>query len=108
MLAKLSQQPEQSLILSFEKVNANDDANKSLSRTTIQPVTQLKAPTDLKQKKKKKPPSSKPKSSYKVRVILPRTQVIETQYAEETVATADATKSLDASESAEEQGNQPK
>ncbi|GJU88534.1 hypothetical protein Tco_1300957 [Tanacetum coccineum] len=66
------------------------------------------APTDLKQKKKKKTPSSKPKSSYKVRVILPKTQVIETQPAEETVATADATKSLDASKSAEEQGKQPK
>ncbi|GKE08273.1 hypothetical protein Tco_1411824, partial [Tanacetum coccineum] len=58
-------------------------------------------------KKKKIPPSSKPKSPYKVRVILPKKQVAETQHAEVTVATADATKSLEASELAEEQRNQP-
>ncbi|GJS50922.1 hypothetical protein Tco_0624284 [Tanacetum coccineum] len=68
-VAKLFQELEQSLILSFEKVNADDGADK---------------------------------------VVLPKTQVAETQPAEETVATADATKSLEASESAEEQVNQPK
>ncbi|GKG23912.1 hypothetical protein Tco_0391948, partial [Tanacetum coccineum] len=72
-----------------------------------QPVTQLKAPTDPKTKKKKIPPSSKPKSPYKVRVILPKKQVTETQHVEVTVATADATKSLEASELAKEQVNQP-
>ncbi|GJS04500.1 hypothetical protein Tco_0321008 [Tanacetum coccineum] len=107
-VAKLSQEPKLSLILSSEKVNADDTADKSSSRTSVQPVTQPKAPTDLKPKKKKIPPSSKPKSSYKVRVILPKTQVAKTQHAEETVATADATKSLDTSESVEEQVNQPK
>ncbi|GJZ60604.1 hypothetical protein Tco_0616420, partial [Tanacetum coccineum] len=73
-VAKLSQEPELSLILSSEKVNADDTADKSSSRTFVQPVTQPKAPTDLKSKKKKILPSSKPKSSYKVRVILPKTQ----------------------------------
>ncbi|GJV31038.1 hypothetical protein Tco_1391438 [Tanacetum coccineum] len=53
------------------------------------------------------PPSSKPKSPYKVRVILPKKQVAKTQHAEVTVATADATKSLVAFEFVEEQGNQP-
>nr|GEV16566.1 retrovirus-related Pol polyprotein from transposon TNT 1-94 [Tanacetum cinerariifolium] len=70
-------------------------------------VTQPKAPTDLKAKKKKIPPSSKPKSPYKVRAILPKKQVDETQHVEVTVATANATKSLVASELAEEQVNQP-
>ncbi|GKC73721.1 hypothetical protein Tco_1119604, partial [Tanacetum coccineum] len=71
------------------------------------PITYSKAPTDLKTKKKKNTPSSKPKSPYKVRVILPKKQVIETQHAEVTVATADATQRLEASESAEEKVNQP-
>nr|GEW76038.1 B-box-type zinc finger, zinc finger, PHD-type, DC1 [Tanacetum cinerariifolium] len=45
------------------------------------PVTQPKAPTDLKTKKKRIPPSSKPKSPYRVRVILPKKQVTKTRYA---------------------------
>ncbi|GJR78778.1 hypothetical protein Tco_0149563 [Tanacetum coccineum] len=107
-VAKLFQEPEQSLILSSEKVNADDGADKSLFRTIVQPVTQPKEPTDLKLKKKKIPPSSKPKSSYQVRVILPKKQVAETQHAKEPVATADATKSLGASDLAKDQVNQPK
>ncbi|GJZ74074.1 hypothetical protein Tco_0638220 [Tanacetum coccineum] len=106
-VAKLSEEPEQSLLPPSGEVNADDTADKSLSRASVQPVTQSKATTDLKTKKKKIPPSSKPKSPYKVRVILPKKQVAETQHAEVTVATADATKSLEASELAEEQGNQP-
>ncbi|GKE64458.1 hypothetical protein Tco_1518619, partial [Tanacetum coccineum] len=98
-VAKLSQEPELSFILSYEKVNADDTADKSSSRTSVQSVTQPKAPTDLKPKKNTISPSSKTKSSYKVRVILPKTQVTGTQHAEETVTTTDATKSLDTSES---------
>ncbi|GJX17160.1 hypothetical protein Tco_0217992 [Tanacetum coccineum] len=107
-VAELSQDPKPSLILSSKKVNADDTIDKSSSRASMHPVTQSKAPTDLKPKKKKIQPSSQPKPSYKVRVILPKTQVAETQHAEETMATADATKSLDTSESAEEQVIQPK
>ncbi|GJZ14696.1 retrovirus-related pol polyprotein from transposon TNT 1-94 [Tanacetum coccineum] len=106
-VAKLSEEPEQSLLPPFGEVNADDIADKSLSRAFVQLVTQSKATTDPKTKKKKIPPSSKPKSPYKVRVILPKKQVTETQHAEVTVAIADATKSLEASELAEEQGNQP-
>nr|GEY73517.1 retrovirus-related Pol polyprotein from transposon TNT 1-94 [Tanacetum cinerariifolium] len=84
------QELEQSLILSYKKVNADDGADKSVSETTIQPLTQPKAPTDLKPKKKKILPSSKPKFSYKVGVILPKKQVTETQRTEETVAAVDA------------------
>ncbi|GJU64091.1 putative reverse transcriptase domain-containing protein [Tanacetum coccineum] len=62
-VAKLFQEPEQSLILSSEKVISDDCANKSLFETTMQPITQPKAPTDQKLKKKKIPSSSKPKSS---------------------------------------------
>nr|GEW10122.1 hypothetical protein [Tanacetum cinerariifolium] len=58
--------------IDIREVNADDTADKSLSRTSVQPV----------------------------RVILPKKQVVETQH-------ADATKSLEASELAEEQGNQP-
>ncbi|GJU12034.1 retrovirus-related pol polyprotein from transposon TNT 1-94 [Tanacetum coccineum] len=71
------------------------------------PVTQPKAPIDLKIKNKRIPPSSKPKSPYKVRVILPKKQVTETQHTKVTVAIVNATKSLVASELAEEQVNQP-
>ncbi|GJZ23008.1 hypothetical protein Tco_0560467 [Tanacetum coccineum] len=84
-VAKLSEEPEQSL---------------------IPPSRESKATTDLKTKKKKIPPSSKPKSLYKVKVILPKKQVAKAQHAEVTVAIDDATKSLVASELAEEQGNQ--
>ncbi|GKG22841.1 hypothetical protein Tco_0388144 [Tanacetum coccineum] len=90
-VAKLSEKPEQSLIPPSGEVNADDITNKSLSRASMQPVTQPKAPTDLKTKKKKKPPSSKPKSPYKVMVILPKEKVTDTRHAEVTVATIDAT-----------------
>ncbi|GJU44677.1 hypothetical protein Tco_1201943, partial [Tanacetum coccineum] len=93
--------------LKMKEVNANDTADKSLSRASMQPVTQSKASTDLKTKKKRIPPSSKPKSSYKVKVILIKKQVAKTQQAEVIEAIADATKNLVASELAEEQGNQP-
>ncbi|GJW54470.1 hypothetical protein Tco_0098555 [Tanacetum coccineum] len=106
-VAKHSEEPEQSLIPPSGEVNADDTADKSLSRASVQPITQSKAPTDLKIKKKRIPPSSKPKSPYKVKVILPKKQVAETRYAEVTVATPDTTKSLVASDLEEEQGNQP-
>ncbi|GKG60893.1 hypothetical protein Tco_0616709, partial [Tanacetum coccineum] len=63
----------------------------------------------LKTKKKRISSFSKPKSPYKVRVILLKKQVAETQHAKVTVATADAmmatgdaTKSLVAFELADE------
>ncbi|GKC85841.1 hypothetical protein Tco_1141558 [Tanacetum coccineum] len=105
-VAKLSIEPEQPLIPPSGEVNTDDTADKSPFRTSVQLVTQLKAPTDWMTKKRRIPPSSKPKSPYKVRVILPKKQVAETQHAKVTMATADATKSL-ASELAEEQENQP-
>ncbi|GKA16338.1 hypothetical protein Tco_0696085 [Tanacetum coccineum] len=68
-IAKLSEEPEQSLIPPFGEAYADDTIDKSLSRAFVQPVTQSKATIDPKTKKKKIPPSSKPKSPYKVRVL---------------------------------------
>ncbi|GJY78104.1 putative reverse transcriptase domain-containing protein [Tanacetum coccineum] len=91
-----------------KEVNVDDSADKSSSGTFVQPVTRPKAPTNLKSKNKRILPSSKPKTSNPVRDVPQNKQVTKTQPAEETVATADTTLSLVASESAEEQGNQPK
>nr|GEY26894.1 retrovirus-related Pol polyprotein from transposon TNT 1-94 [Tanacetum cinerariifolium] len=106
-VAKIFEEPKLSLIPPSREVNADDTADKSLSRAFMQPVTQFKTPTDLKTKKKIIPPSSKPKSPYKNRAIPSKKQVTETQYADVIVATANTTKSLVASELVEEQGNQP-
>ncbi|GJY15709.1 retrovirus-related pol polyprotein from transposon TNT 1-94 [Tanacetum coccineum] len=69
-VAKLFEEPEQSLIPPFGEVNTDDTTDKSLSRASVQPITQLKAPTDLKTKKKRIPPSSKPKYPYKVKNLI--------------------------------------
>nr|GEV10924.1 hypothetical protein [Tanacetum cinerariifolium] len=58
-----------SLIPPSKEVNADDTVDKSLSRASVQPVTQSKAPTDLKTTKKRIPPSSKPKSPNKVKPL---------------------------------------
>nr|GFA39770.1 hypothetical protein [Tanacetum cinerariifolium] len=86
-VAKLYQELEHSLIPPSGEVNVDDTTDKSLSRAFEKPVTRPKAPTDLKTKKKKIPSSSQPKSLHKVRVILPKKQVAETQHAEVKVAT---------------------
>ncbi|GJX53591.1 hypothetical protein Tco_0281960 [Tanacetum coccineum] len=95
------------LVHKLQNRKKNREYNICYTRASEQPVTQPKAPTDLKTKKNKIPSSSQPKSPHKVRVILPKKQVVETQHAEVIVATADTTKSLEASDLAEEQGNQP-
>ncbi|GKB74353.1 retrovirus-related pol polyprotein from transposon TNT 1-94 [Tanacetum coccineum] len=90
------------------EVNADDLADKSSSETSVQPVIQSKAPTDSKLKKKRIPPSSKPKSSKQVRDVPQKKQVAETQHAEKKMAITNTTQSLGASESAEDQVNHPK
>ncbi|GJR16140.1 hypothetical protein Tco_0798792 [Tanacetum coccineum] len=77
-VAKLSEEPKQCLIPPFREVNADGTADKSLSKAFMHPVTQPKAPTDLKTRRKRIPPSSKPESQYKVRVISPKKPVAET------------------------------
>ncbi|GJU39366.1 hypothetical protein Tco_1192323, partial [Tanacetum coccineum] len=106
-VANLSPEPIKSLIPPSGEVNADDSADKSSSETSMQPVTQPKAPTDLKPKKKRISPSSKPKTLNPVRDVPQKKQVTKTRLAKETVATAGVTQSLVASELAEEKGNQP-
>ncbi|GJT61686.1 hypothetical protein Tco_1005219 [Tanacetum coccineum] len=106
-VAELSPDPIKSFLPPSGEVNVDDLTDKSSSRTSMQPIIQPKAPTDLKPKKKRIPPSFKPKSSKQVRDVPQKKQVTETQSAEETMATADATQSLGASELAEDQVNQP-
>ncbi|GKA50693.1 hypothetical protein Tco_0743766 [Tanacetum coccineum] len=67
-----------------------------------------KSSIDKKLRKKKIPSSSKPKSSKNVRQSKPKKIVDDSHNTKESVATADATKILEASESAEELRNQPK
>ncbi|GKB13579.1 hypothetical protein Tco_0847502 [Tanacetum coccineum] len=96
-VANISTVPEETLSISSKKVNVDNTADKSLSGTTVQPVGQPKASTDKRPKKKKNSSSSEPKTSKFVRESQPKKQVNETRHAEESVATADDTKSLEAS-----------
>ncbi|GJW17669.1 retrovirus-related pol polyprotein from transposon TNT 1-94 [Tanacetum coccineum] len=107
-VAKLSKKPEESLILPFKEVNAKEYADKSQSGTNVQPLSQPKAPTAKRPRKEKNPSLTQPmvlRSSRSISTFSPPTTHL--QHAEEFVVTDDATKSLDASESADEQGNQP-
>ncbi|GKE01141.1 hypothetical protein Tco_1389124, partial [Tanacetum coccineum] len=91
-----------------EEVNTKESADKSQSGTNVQPLSQPKAPTAKRPRKEKNPSSTQPmvlQSSRSISTSSPLTTHL--QHAEEFVVTADATKSLDASESAEVQGNQP-
>ncbi|GKA39741.1 hypothetical protein Tco_0732292 [Tanacetum coccineum] len=104
-VAKLLPEPIKSLIPPFGDVNADDITDKSLSGTNVQPVTQSKVTTDRKSRKKKILASSTLKTLKIIRDSSP--QVVDTQHAEEPATTGDATQSIDASEPAEELGNQP-
>ncbi|GJS05952.1 hypothetical protein Tco_0362748 [Tanacetum coccineum] len=73
--------------------------------TTVQPVDQAKASTDKKLRKKKIPSSFQPKSSKNVMQSKPKKTTAYIQHAEEPMATADATMSLEASNLAEELKN---
>ncbi|GJW42783.1 hypothetical protein Tco_0071582 [Tanacetum coccineum] len=70
-VAKLSKEPEQSLLPPSREVNADDTADKSLSRTSVQLVTQPKEPTTKKPRKKKIPSSTQPKVSNDSREMNP-------------------------------------
>ncbi|GJS54366.1 hypothetical protein Tco_0627728 [Tanacetum coccineum] len=107
-VADLSSKPIQSLIPPSREVNADDTPDKSLSRTFVPPVTQPKAPTAKTPRKKKIPSLTQPEVLKSSRISKYfSTQATHLQPAEEFVVIADATKSVDASESEEVQGNQP-
>ncbi|GJR95780.1 hypothetical protein Tco_0267954 [Tanacetum coccineum] len=105
-VAKLSPDPIKSFLPPSREVNADDSTNKSLSRISVQPVTQPKAPTDKRLKNKKILSSSHPKTLKVIRDSSPPTQASDSQPAEEPMVTADIHQSLDNSKSVEDQGNQ--
>ncbi|GJU48403.1 hypothetical protein Tco_1217958 [Tanacetum coccineum] len=90
-VTNLSPEPIKSLIQPSGDANTDDSTGKSLSETSVQYVTQYKAPTDKKTKRKRIPPSSKPKTSKVFRESPLKEKVANTQPTEELVATADTT-----------------
>ncbi|GKD92956.1 hypothetical protein Tco_1372793, partial [Tanacetum coccineum] len=69
-MAELSPNPIKSLLPHYRKENANDSTDKSSFGTSVQPIIQPKAPIDLKPKKKRVSPSSKPKFSKHVQETI--------------------------------------
>ncbi|GJZ55835.1 hypothetical protein Tco_0611028, partial [Tanacetum coccineum] len=107
-VAKLSKEPDESLILPFEEVNAEVTADKSQSGTNVQLLSQPKAPTVKKSKKKKILPSSQPKVSNDSKEMNPPSTTTHLQATEEFVVNAIPLQSLDAFVTTEVQDNQPK
>ncbi|GJU58297.1 retrovirus-related pol polyprotein from transposon TNT 1-94 [Tanacetum coccineum] len=102
-VADLSPEPLQTLIPPSGEVNADDIADKSLSRTSVPPVTQPKAPTVKRLRKKKIPSLTQPKVSPTNRIETSSpSPATHPQSTEEFVATADPPRCLEASELAEE------
>ncbi|GJZ14843.1 retrovirus-related pol polyprotein from transposon TNT 1-94 [Tanacetum coccineum] len=105
-VAKISPQLLQSLIPPSGEVNANDSANKSLSDTSVPPVTQSKATTARKPRKKTILSSTRLEALNSSRIeTSSSSQATHLQPAEEFVVTADETRSLDDSESTGAQEN---
>ncbi|GJW25711.1 hypothetical protein Tco_0039522, partial [Tanacetum coccineum] len=106
-VAEISPQPLQSLIPPYGEVNADDSADNSFSRTSMLLVTQSKATTARKPRKKTIPSLTRPEALNLSRIeTSSSSQGTHLQPAEELVVFADETKSLDVSESAGAQENQ--
>ncbi|GJV42184.1 hypothetical protein Tco_1420624 [Tanacetum coccineum] len=90
-VAKLLEKP---LILPSEEVNTKDIDDKTLTRTSMHPVSQSKAKTDNKLRKKKIPSSSRPKVSKTFRGLTSNTQPSESQPAEETEVPSNTTPNI--------------
>ncbi|GJS25642.1 hypothetical protein Tco_0454274 [Tanacetum coccineum] len=89
------------------EVNADDSADKSLSGTFVQPVTQPKATTARKPRKKTIPSSTRLEALNLRRIeTSSSSQATHLQPSEELVVSANETKSLDVSESTGAQENQ--
>nr|GEU73071.1 hypothetical protein [Tanacetum cinerariifolium] len=73
------EQPKKSLILPLKEVNAETSTDKSLCGTAVRHGAQPKATTDKRSKKKRNPPSSKPRTSKPVRESYPLKKVTNTQ-----------------------------
>nr|GEW11131.1 hypothetical protein [Tanacetum cinerariifolium] len=106
-VAEISPQPLQSLIPPFREVNADKSAIKSLYETFVPPVTQSKATTARKPRKKTITSSTRPEALNSSRIETSSfSQATHLQPAEEFVVTADEIKSLDVFESAGAHENQ--
>nr|GEU97030.1 Toll/interleukin-1 receptor (TIR) domain-containing protein [Tanacetum cinerariifolium] len=73
------EEPEQTLLPPSREVNADDTADKSLSRTSLQTVTQPKAPTAKNPRKKKIPSLTQPKVSNDSRELLQQPPIFRVQ-----------------------------
>ncbi|GKA43308.1 hypothetical protein Tco_0736032 [Tanacetum coccineum] len=105
-MRRVSKLPKKPLILPSEEMNAEDSNDKSLSGTVVHPDSKPKAKTYKKRRTKNIPSSSEPNASKIIRIQSPTTQAFKCQPAEEPEVIADATTSLEASKSAEDQDNQ--
>ncbi|GJU63057.1 hypothetical protein Tco_1244892 [Tanacetum coccineum] len=101
-------EPDESLILPSEKVNAEATADKSQSGTNVQPLYQPKAPTAKKSKKKKIISLTQQKVSNDSREMNPPSITTHIQGTEEFVVIAVPIQSLEASVTVEVQDNQLK
>ncbi|GKC13097.1 retrovirus-related pol polyprotein from transposon TNT 1-94, partial [Tanacetum coccineum] len=104
-VAKLSKEPDESLILPSEEVNAEATADKSQSGTNVQPLSQPKAPTAKKSKKKKILSSTQPKVSNDSREMNPPSTTTHIQATKEFLVIAVPIQSLEASVTVEVQDN---
>ncbi|GJV97553.1 hypothetical protein Tco_1549130 [Tanacetum coccineum] len=102
-IAKLFEEP---LNQPSDEVNIEATGAMSLFGTSVHPLSEPKAKSNKKRRKKKTPSSSEPNVS-KVVNQTPISQASGSQHAEEIEVIADTTQSLEASKSAEDQENQP-
>ncbi|GJX81392.1 hypothetical protein Tco_0330873 [Tanacetum coccineum] len=107
-VAKLLKELDESLILPSEEVNAEATADKSKSRTNVQSLSQPKAPTAKKSKKKKILSSTELKVSNDSRKMNPPSTTTHLQATEELVVTVVSIQSLEVFVTAEVQENQLK
>ncbi|GJW59330.1 hypothetical protein Tco_0106061 [Tanacetum coccineum] len=106
-MRKVSKLPEKPLNLPSEDANIEATGDKSLSRTSVHPVSTPKAKIDKKPMKKKNPSSSELNVSTDV-AQTPTLQASESQASEAPEVPADISKqSLDSSKSAKDHDNQP-
>ncbi|GJT43592.1 hypothetical protein Tco_0952307 [Tanacetum coccineum] len=107
-LTQISKEPGETLILPSKGVNTGNIIDKSLSRTTVHPVGQSKAPTDKRSKRGKIHLYLNPRHQKLLGNQLQRNKSLRLSMLRNQWPPDDATKSPEASGSAEELKNQPK
>ncbi|GKA35237.1 hypothetical protein Tco_0721728 [Tanacetum coccineum] len=86
-MRRVAKLPEQPLVLPYEEVNVEGTDDKSSSGTAVHPVSQPKAKTNKKLRKKKIPSSSEPKVSKTVRSLEASKSVEDQENQSQTVDT---------------------